>query len=139
MYITYNSINYPCKCRPSSTMRYRGLPDDFPAPVDGEIVLCADDGFVLRTDISNDYLRQTFKDGVLTLTNVPEPEPVEPEPEIIEPTIEERVTELETQLAETDEAAISLYEAQLAQEQVNAEQDEAIIEIYELMEGTSNG
>ena len=72
MYITYNGTNYPCKCRPSSTMVYRGLPDDFPAPVSGEIVLCADDGFVLRTVKAEDYLRQTFEGGVLTLTNSPE-------------------------------------------------------------------
>jgi hypothetical protein len=64
-------------------MVYSGLPGDFPAPVSGEIVLHADDGFVLRSDKSSSYLRQTFEDGVLTLTNVPEPVPVpdiEPEP-----------------------------------------------------------
>lgn len=84
MYITYKSINYPCTCRPAAIMVYKGLPDDFPAPIEGEIVLCADDGFVMRTDNTADYLRQTFEDGVLVLTNVPEPdepeEPVEPEP-----------------------------------------------------------
>lgn len=42
---------------------------------------------------------------------------------------------LEQQLAETDEAAIELYEANLTLEEHNAEQDEAIIEIYELMGG----
>lgn len=46
---------------------------------------------------------------------------------------------LAEQLAETDEAAIELYEATLTMEAVNAEQDEAIIEIYELMEGNING
>ena len=46
---------------------------------------------------------------------------------------------LEQQLAETDEAAIQLYEANLTLEQHNAEQDEAIIEIYELMGGLTNG
>lgn len=82
MYIEYQNIKYTCSCRPFATMTYRGLPDDFPAPVDGEIILCADDGFVMRTDNSADYLRQTFADGVLTLTNEPEPKPVEPiEPE----------------------------------------------------------
>lgn len=74
MYIAYNGVNYPCQCRPSSTMVYRGLPDNFPAPVSGEIALCADDGFVLRTDRVEDYLRQTFEGGVLTLTNTPVPE-----------------------------------------------------------------
>lgn len=89
MYIDYNNMKYPCTCRPASTMVYRGLPDDFPAPVEGEIALCADDGFVMRVDNTADYLRQTFEDGVLTLTNVPEPEPVEPEP--VEP-VPEKVT-----------------------------------------------
>lgn len=87
MYIKYNGTDYPCKCRPSKTMYYIGLPDDFPAPVDGEIILCADDGFVMRTDNSADYLRQTFENGVLMLTNTPEPiapDPVEPEPSTAE-------------------------------------------------------
>lgn len=47
--------------------------------------------------------------------------------------------ELKAHLAETDEVAIDLYEAGLTQEAVNAEQDEAIIEIYEMMEGLNNG
>ena len=46
---------------------------------------------------------------------------------------------LAEQLAETDEAAIELYEANLALEQVNADQDEAIIEIYEMIGETTNG
>lgn len=88
MYIKYNNTNYPCKCRPSKTMTYRGLPDDFPAPVSGEIILCADDGFVLRTDNADEYLRQTFENGILMLTNAPEP--VGPdEPVVQEPTTKE--------------------------------------------------
>ena len=139
MYIEYQSNKYPCVCKVGATMIYSGLPEDFPAPVDGEIVLCADDGFEVKADNSADYLRQTFENGVLTLTNVPEPpEPSEPEPDP-EPTVDERVAALEAQLAETDEVAIDLYEASLAQEAINAEQDEAIIEIYETMEGLING
>lgn len=79
MYIKYQETNYPCECYPSNErMVYSDLPDDFPAPVTGEITLCADDGFVMRTDNPADYLRQTFEGGILTLTN--QPEPVEPEP-----------------------------------------------------------
>lgn len=77
MYLTYNKENYPCECRPGPTMTYKGLPEDFPAPVSGEIILCADDGFELRRDRVEDYLRQTFEGGILTLTNEPEPAPVE--------------------------------------------------------------
>ncbi len=79
MYIKYNEVNYKCDCGINrDTIRYVGLPEDFPAPVSGDIVLCANDGFELRTDTVENYLRQTFDNGVLTLTNLPEP--VEPEP-----------------------------------------------------------
>ena len=95
MYITYNSKDYPCKCRPSSTMRYRELPEDFHAPVNGEIKLYADNGFHMRTDDPADYLRQTFEHGVLTLTNEPETEPM-PQPQPVPgPTAEERLAALE--------------------------------------------
>ena len=53
-------------------MIYHGLPDDFPAPVQGEIILCDDSGFVVRAVAVSDFLRQTFVGGVLTLTNTPE-------------------------------------------------------------------
>lgn len=84
MYIKYNETNYPCKCKTSPDLRYIGLPDDFPAPVSGTIHLYSDDGFLMRSDNAEDYLRQTFEGGVLTLTNTPEPQPVEPE-EVPEP------------------------------------------------------
>lgn len=83
MYIIYNGATYSCLCKPSNTMIYRNLPDDFPSEVTGEIQLCADDGFILRTDVVENYLHYTFVDGVLTLTNIPEPTPsedVEPAP-----------------------------------------------------------
>lgn len=46
---------------------------------------------------------------------------------------------MQARLAEADEVAIDLYEAGLNQAAINAEQDEAIIEIYEMMEGANNG
>lgn len=51
------------------------------------------------------------------------------------PTDKERITALEEALEQTDEAAIALYEAHAEQEAINAAQDEALIEIYEMMEG----
>ena len=54
----------------------------------------------------------------------------EPEPP---PTTEQRVSDLEEQLAQSDETAIALYEAQEAQEAINAQQDEALMEIYEMI------
>ena len=50
-----------------------------------------------------------------------------------------KMTEQEMHLMETDEVAIQLFENSLTLEAVNAEQDEAIIEIYEAMEGIING
>lgn len=74
--------------------------------------------------------------GVMTVTKwtagtMPEPTP-EPESE---PTLDERVTELEDALAESDAVAMSLYENFVAQEAINTEQDEAILGLYELMGG----
>lgn len=51
------------------------------------------------------------------------------------PTDKERISALEEALAQTDETAIALYEAQAEQEAINEAQDEALIEIYEMMEG----
>ena len=133
MYILYNNEKYSCNCRPGETMSYHGLPVTFPAPVSGEIVLCADDGFVMRTDVAEDYLRQTFENGVLTLTNAPEPEPKDPS--VPYPTLKERVTALEEALVITDETAIELYEAMMAQDEINMAQDDALIELYELIGG----
>lgn len=89
MYIKYNGVDYPCFCRPSATMVYLGLPKDFPVPVSGEIVLCADDGFVMRTDTVEDYLRQTFVDDTLVLTNVVELEVDEEETEYTPTAVEQ--------------------------------------------------
>ena len=48
------------------------------------------------------------------------------------PTTNERISILEEQLAQSDETAIALYEAQEAQEVINAQQDEALMELYEM-------
>lgn len=91
MYIKYNGKKYDCGCNPRwGNMVYTGLPEDFPAPVNDVIELYSDDGFLMREDDPADYLRQTFENGTLTLTDTPEPEPEEPiEPEETEPTEED--------------------------------------------------
>ena len=48
--------------------------------------------------------------------------------------VEQKVKTLETDLADTDETAIELFEANLEQQEINAAQDDALIEIYELLE-----
>lgn len=49
------------------------------------------------------------------------------------PSTEERIAVLEEQLAQSDETAIALYEEQEAQAVINAQQDEALMEIYEMI------
>lgn len=74
-------------------------------------------------------------DGVMVMTEWTPgetPKPVEPAPT---PTLDERVTDLETALAESDAVAMSLYEASIAQDEINEEQDEAILGLYEMMGG----
>lgn len=85
MYIQYQNEKYSCNCIiRENSISYTELPENFPETVEGEMVLCADDGFELRIDNTKNYLRQTFENGTLTLTNVLEkefdPEPL-PEPE----------------------------------------------------------
>ena len=49
------------------------------------------------------------------------------------PTTDERITILEEQLVQADETSIALYEAQEAQETINAQQDESLMELYEMI------
>lgn len=63
--------------------------------------------------------------GKVTVEDIPD------EPQ--KPTTEQRVSDLEEQLVQADETAISLYEAQETQETINAQQDEALMEIYEMI------
>lgn len=48
------------------------------------------------------------------------------------PTTDERITILEEQLVQADETSIALYESQEKQEVINAQQDEALMELYEM-------
>jgi uncharacterized coiled-coil protein SlyX len=102
------------------------LPDGWAVIPDGVITVNFPFGEVEAEEIN----------GVMTVTKwtpgtMPEPEPI-PDPE---PTIDDRVTELEEQLAATDETAIELYEAMAAQEEINTAQDDALIELYEMIGG----
>lgn len=95
MYIKYDNTKYTCRCRLGAAIKYIGLPEDFPYPANGIISLCADDGFVLRTDNTDNYERQLFSDGTLVLTNEPEVLVEEPESAIeSEPTNEEIINVL---------------------------------------------
>ena len=76
------------------TVTYTGVTPE-PESIGGILLLLRDDGFVLAQDNADKYERKTCVGGVLTLSNDPEPEPVEPKP-----TVEERVTALENAIKE---------------------------------------
>ena len=102
MYIEIKNKQYPCtNYRPAVGVRaiFTGV-EGLSLPVEGEIVLCANDGFELVRIDPADFERQIYEGNTLTLTNEPEPEPQpEPEPEEAEPTIEEYLIDLDYRLS----------------------------------------
>ena len=80
------------------------------------------------------YCDLDIQDGKLVgLT--PREQPPKPEPEPQPPSAEERLGLLEEALAQTDETAIALFESQAAQESINAQQDDALLDMYEMLGG----
>lgn len=63
---------------------------------------------------------------------IPTERPPEPEPE---PSPLDRLGLLEEALAQTDETAIALFESQAEQASINAQQDDALLDIYEMLGG----
>lgn len=62
----------------------------------------------------------------------PTERPPEPEPE---PSPLDRLGALEEALVQTDEIAIALFESQAEQASINAQQDDALLDIYEMLGG----
>lgn len=88
----------------------------------------------------NEYHLELFNTGNLAadvannLANfLQQAKDLEPKDEIGD--LKNEVANLETQLAESDEVCLQLYEAQYDQEQINAEQDGAILELFEMIGG----
>ena len=77
------------------------------------------------SESNEEIAKRESYNGEYTIEDDSEPEPP--------PTTEQRVSDLEEQLAQSDETAIDLYEAQEKQEVINAQQDEALMEIYEMI------
>lgn len=67
--------------------------------------------------------------GITPTKRPPEPEP-EPEPSPLD-----RLGALEEALAQTDETAIALFESQAEQASINAQQDDALLDIYDMLGG----
>lgn len=74
MYVIYNNQKYECKRHKVSKYIaiYKGLPNDFPSTVEGEIAIY-DDDILLDIVNTSDYLRQEFSNGILILHKLPEP------------------------------------------------------------------
>ena len=72
-----------------------------------------------------------IEEGALVGITPPE-RPPEPEPE---PSPLDRLGLLEEALAQTDETAIALFESQAEQASINAQQDDALLDIYEMLGG----
>lgn len=68
-------------------------------PIEGAFQLEDDDGFVLLTGDSSEWLRCYVVGNTLVFTNMPEPEPIEP----AEPPKPDRITLLEAQVAALSE------------------------------------
>ena len=83
-------------------------------------VQCPDD--LLEANLAI-YRKVSINGEVIVEDGEPEPPPI----------TEQRISDLEEQLAQSDETAIALYEAQEEQEAINAQQDEALMEIYEMI------
>lgn len=92
MYVSINSAIYPGAKRGKGAQSVSylapGLPEGLAA--EGVIYTYRDDGFLLCEDTVSDYARQESREGLLRLTNEPEPVTVEPtEGEAAEPVVEE--------------------------------------------------
>jgi len=144
MYLLINDNKYTVsrRIKEKDTLKFLSVSPN-PENITGNIEMYRDDGFLLSTDNIDDYKKVSYTGTLLKLTNVTEDNKVKP---TITQILGNRIGALEIEkavmaerLAETDEIAIELYEAGLAQEAINAEQDEAIIEIYETMEALTNG
>lgn len=62
-------------------------------------------------------------------------DPEEVKAPFIDPISDARLGAIIQQLISTDETAIELYEAMMAQEEINTAQDDALIELYEMIGG----
>ena len=146
MYLLINDKKYTCSKREVSkeTIKFYSI-----NPLDSDteelnldnisniIQMYRNDDFLMSEDIIENYTRKEFKNNCLTLTNLPEPTPVDPTtlPEYRISALESQNVELQSQVDELDETVIELYESVLAQEEINANYDEALISIYESIGG----
>lgn len=145
MYLLINDTKYTVtkRIKTKDTVKYLGVSPSIENidGISGIAKMYTNEDFFMSEDSLDDYKYKTFTGTLLVLTNKEKelPEDQTKTPNYRLTMLEKENTDLTQRLAETDEIAIDLYEASLANEAINAEQDEAIIEIYETMEGLING
>ncbi len=79
MYIINKTKKYPCTGYHPGAQDVRFDVEGVTLPISGMVTLSDEDAFELAAIDCGDYARQTYVDGVLTLTNEPE-RPPQPEP-----------------------------------------------------------
>ena len=81
MYLLINNTRHACTRRivTEDTIRYLGV-EPAPAEITGAAQLYRDDGFLMSEDNLDSFARKIYTGTLLTVTNVPEPQPVEPGP-----------------------------------------------------------
>lgn len=72
MYIQIDGVNYACTQRYFPNGGICFMLDTMPQTVSGEILLCADSGFLLASYDTAEYARTEIEGNTLTLTNAPE-------------------------------------------------------------------
>lgn len=102
MYLNISNQQYSCRERRvgNKNIIYLGV-TGLQMPISGIIQLCRNDGFVLAEDDSSDYSRHVLQGTRLTLTNEPERPP---QPYV--PTVEQRISSVEYQLDNMEQAIV---------------------------------
>jgi len=84
MYIIINNTRYPVRSA-SVGAEVRYTVDNPPGSLSGTVELYADDDMPMRTDAVSGYQHPRITDGVIILSNTPEPAAVTPTPTETEP------------------------------------------------------
>ena len=118
MYLIINGNKHTCSKRIVSKQEIRFLTVSPTVDLDklsGTIQMYTDDGFMLSEDSVDKFERKTMTGTLFVMTNKPDPKPVDhtKKPEYRISILEIENQKLQERLAESDEIAIELYEANL--------------------------
>lgn len=136
MYLEINGVKHTCSRRIVSkdTIKYLSVTPT-PEEISGTIQMYRDDGFLMSEDNVDGYGRKTYVGTCLTVTNAPEPTPIDPTTQVPYRVamLEQENAALKEQLATTEDA---LCEMDSANEERLAAIEDALCELD--MGGTIN-